>query len=98
MKVRICRVSFTTTSGIRHSAEIQADSLYEAAVEGIKAISHQWGEHPGLVTPIAIEVKAPTTHLEANSAAAGYRSLSPGEQVEFEPVETERGRITCVCE
>jgi len=39
MKVRICRVSFTTTSGIRHSAEIQADSLYEAAVEGIKAIS-----------------------------------------------------------
>jgi len=43
MEVRICRVSFTTTSGIRHSAEIQADSLYEAAVEGIKAISQQCG-------------------------------------------------------
>jgi len=61
--VRICGVSFTTTSGIRHSAEIQADSLYEAAVEGIKAISQQWGEQPGPVTPIAVEVKAPTiTH------------------------------------
>jgi hypothetical protein len=63
MKVRICQISFTTTSGIRHSAEIQADSLYEAAVEGIKAISQQWGEQPGLVTPIIVEVKAPTiTH------------------------------------
>ena len=63
MEVRICRVSFTTTSGIRHSAEIQADSLYEAAVEGIKAISQAWGEQPGLITPIAVEVKAPTiTH------------------------------------
>ena len=61
--MRICRVSFTTTSGIRHSAEIQADSLYEAAVEAIKPISQQWGEQPGLVTPIAVEVRGPTiTH------------------------------------
>jgi hypothetical protein len=64
MKVRICRVSFTTTSGIRHSAEIQADSLYEAAVEGIKAISQQWGEQPGPVTPIVVEVKAPAVEHE----------------------------------
>ena len=75
MEVRICRVSFTTTSGIRHSAEIQADSLYEAAVEGIQAISQQWGEQPGPTTPIAVEVKAPAvqheTHVEANSAMAG---------------------------
>ena len=29
----------------------------------IKAISEQWGEQPGPVTPIAVEVKAPTiTH------------------------------------
>src|SRR5579872_1403901 len=60
MEVRICRVSFTTTSGIRHSAEIQADSLYEAAVEGIKAISQQWGEQPGIITPIEIEIKSPS--------------------------------------
>jgi hypothetical protein len=63
MEMRICRVSFTTTPGIRHSAGIQADSLYEAAVEGIKAISQRWGEQPGPLTPIAVEVKAPTiTH------------------------------------
>ena len=60
MNVRIRRVSFTTTSGFRHSAEIQADSLYEATVEGIKAISQEWGEQPGPATPIAVEVKAPT--------------------------------------
>ena len=42
---------------------MQADSLYEAAAEGIKAISQQWGEQPAPVTPIAAEVKAPTiTH------------------------------------
>jgi len=64
MEVRICRVSFTTTSGIRHSAEIQADSLYEAAVEGIKAISQQWGEQPGPITPIVVEVKAPAVQHE----------------------------------
>ena len=47
--------------------EIQADSLYEAAVEGIKAISQQWGEQPGLITPIAVEVKGPTITHELTS-------------------------------
>ena len=44
---------------MKHSAEVQAESLYEAAVEGIRAISEQWGQEPGAMTPIVVEVKPP---------------------------------------
>src|SRR6478672_11215291 len=31
-----CVVSYVDTSGIRHSVEVEADSMYEAAVMGVK--------------------------------------------------------------
>lgn len=55
----MCRVWFTDSSGVRHLAEVQAESMYEAAVEGVSMIASQWGEQPGLITPITVEVKAP---------------------------------------
>jgi len=57
--VRSCAVSFVSASGVKHSAEVQAESLYEAAVEGVRAISEQWGQEPGPLTPISVEVKPP---------------------------------------
>jgi hypothetical protein len=39
MAARTCRVSFTDLDGIRHSVEVQAETLYEAAVLGLKALT-----------------------------------------------------------
>jgi hypothetical protein len=61
--LRRCRVSFIDASGIRHSAEVSAESLFEAAVLGIRAISEEWAEEPALGTKIEVEVTAPAvTH------------------------------------
>lgn len=57
--MRACAVSFIGTSDTKHSAEVHAESLYEAAVEGVRAISEQWGQEPGPLTPISVEVKPP---------------------------------------
>ena len=54
MAARTCRVSFTDLDGIRHSVELQAESLYEAAVLGLKTLKQSdW-----------IEAVAPGTRLE----------------------------------
>ncbi|HET8549875.1 MAG TPA: hypothetical protein VFL57_17820 [Bryobacteraceae bacterium] len=50
-------------AGIRHAAEVSAESLFEAVVLGIRAISEEWAEEPALGTKIEVEVAAPAvTH------------------------------------
>jgi hypothetical protein len=45
------------------ATEVSAESLFEAAVLGIRAISEEWAEEPALGTKIEVEVAAPTvTH------------------------------------
>jgi hypothetical protein len=61
--LRRCRVSFVDASGVRHHAEVSAESLFEAAVLGIRAISEEWAEEPGLAAKIEVQVTAPAvTH------------------------------------
>lgn len=61
--VRTCTVSFTGYSGTQHSVNVTADSLYEAALLGVRAICEQWGETPALSASIVIEVRSPSvTH------------------------------------
>ena len=36
---KACRVSVKDLDGVRHRVEVQADSLYEAAVLGLKALN-----------------------------------------------------------
>ena len=62
--LRTCSVSFTDSAGIRHSAEVNAESLYEAAVLGIRAISEQWASEPAPLTTIQIRVNAPSVSHE----------------------------------
>jgi hypothetical protein len=59
---RACRVSFIDAKGTRHTAEVVADSLYEAALAGLKAISEGWGEEPEMTTPISVSI-VPPEHL-----------------------------------
>jgi hypothetical protein len=61
--LRTCVVAFQDTSGVGHAAEVSAESLYEAAVLGIRAIREEWAEEPVAMTRIEVQVKAPAvTH------------------------------------
>ena len=56
-----CVVSYLDTSGIRHTVEVDADSLYEAAVLAYLAFK----EHdcaPGEITQLDVEVRKSVTH------------------------------------
>src|SRR5882672_9915237 len=58
--VRICTVSFADVRGIRHTVEVQAESLFEAAILGVRTFrSDPWIEHVGPVTVLDIEVREP---------------------------------------
>lgn len=45
--------------GTRHTAEVVADSLYEAALAGLNTISEGWGEEPEAGTPITVSIVPP---------------------------------------
>ena len=64
MAAHPCIVSFKDMRGIRHSASVEAESLYEAAVLGIRRLNEDpWLEKIGPATVLEIEVRHPgTTH------------------------------------
>ncbi|MBL8211015.1 MAG: hypothetical protein JNK87_09905 [Bryobacterales bacterium] len=57
--LRTCLVSFSDLTGVRHSAEVTAESLFEAAVLGIAAIAQSSGAVAATITQLEIEVRAP---------------------------------------
>jgi len=60
MRRGLCR-----PTGIRHSVEVTAESLYEAAVLGLNAMrKHGWVEHIGPGTELQVQIKEPAvTHV-----------------------------------
>jgi hypothetical protein len=63
--LRSCTVSFTAPSGTRHSTEVQAESVYEAAAVGL-AILRKDGWTPSAAggTRIEVEIREPVTKHE----------------------------------
>ena len=63
---RTCVVSFIDSGGIRHSVEVAAESLYEAAALAVQEFRrHPWtdGIEPGTLTQLEVNIKAQmTTH------------------------------------
>jgi hypothetical protein len=57
----LCIVSFVDLDGVRHSVEIQAEGLYEAAVLGFNAFRKHEAV-PGDLTELQIEVRSSITH------------------------------------
>jgi len=56
-----CIVSFVDLDGVRHSVEVQADGLYEAAVLGLSGFrKHEL--QPGGLTELEVEVRSSVTH------------------------------------
>jgi hypothetical protein len=56
-----CVVSYLDTSGIRHSVEVEAESLYEAAALGIRAFRRHGCEPAGL-EKLDVEMRSSVTH------------------------------------
>ncbi len=57
-----CTVFFQDTEGFRHSVEVEAERLYEAATVAARSFSDH-GYPPGCASQIEIEVKTPAvTH------------------------------------
>ncbi len=62
MPTRSCSVSFKGTSGIRHGVEVEAESLYEAAVKAIARFrADPWMEQVGNATSLDIEIRESAT-------------------------------------
>ena len=65
---RLCLVSFTDSEGIRHSVEVAANSLYEAAALAIgefRRCGFTAGA-PGPATRLTVSVKPPATTHEVS--------------------------------
>ena len=56
-----CIVSYVDLDGVRHSVEVEAGGLYEAAVLGLSALrKHEIA--PGPMSNIEVEVRNPVIH------------------------------------
>ncbi len=62
MALRTCTVSFTGPSGIRHSVDVTAESLYEAAALGVSALKRAgWVDAIAPGTEFEVLVREPAT-------------------------------------
>jgi hypothetical protein len=83
---RTCTVSFTDPRGIKHSVDVTADSLFEAAVLGVKILrAGEWNDPPGQTTMLEVEVRNPgvkhTVSLVHISRWLNGASSSPAESM-----------------
>lgn len=56
-----CGVSFVDAEGIRHTVEVEAESLFEAAVLAMRTFKQHHCE-PGLITKLEVEIRSSVTH------------------------------------
>ncbi len=86
MPTRACSVSFVGTSGIRHGVEVEADSLYEAAVKATARFrADPWMEQVGTATRLDIEIResdATTNHsVTLKQVESWLASTSPSPHI-----------------
>lgn len=84
-ETRSCLVRFSNSAGVRQIAEVAAETLFEAAVLGIRAISQRWAEEPAPNKRIEVEVRAtPVRHevtLKRIRTWLDSASVSPKERL-----------------
>jgi hypothetical protein len=62
MPTKACSVSFVDVRGVRHTVEVEAESLYEAVVLGVRRLRKDtWTEQVGTATVLDVEVREPAT-------------------------------------
>ena len=75
MALRACRVSCRDLSGIEHTVEVSADSLYEAVAQALRAFRESdWvGDLAGGQFTISVIVKNPRS---STASEARFRTLA----------------------
>jgi hypothetical protein len=62
VNIRTCSVSFSDHRGVRHAVDVQAESLFEAAVLAVQSFRRDpWLERIGPATVLDVEVREPST-------------------------------------
>lgn len=62
MAAAVCSVPFKDERGIRHTVEVEAESLFEAAILAVRAFRKaEWISNVGPAMPLEVEVRAPAT-------------------------------------
>jgi len=56
-----CIVSYLDTEGLRHAVEVEAGSMYEAAVLAVK-IFREHDCEPGALSKLEVEIRSSVTH------------------------------------
>jgi len=87
--VASCIVSYIDTEGLRHTVEVQAESLYEAAVLAIRTFKKHECE-PGQVSTLEVEVRSSVIHTITPKRM--YEWLNGGARTPKEAVMKERLR------
>lgn len=60
MAIRTCSVTITDARGVRHTVDVTAESLFEAAVLALTMFrTDGWTETVGLATKLEVEVRNP---------------------------------------
>ena len=63
MALRLCTVGFTAATGISHSVDVEAETLYEAAALGLARLKKDgWIEGLGPGSRLQIVVRQPGSH------------------------------------
>lgn len=64
MAGKVCKVTYKDLEGVRHTVEVTAESVYEASVLALSALSkHEWVENVGPGTRLEIQIVEPNvTH------------------------------------
>ena len=84
-----CIVSYLDTEGLRHSVEVEAESLYEAAVLAIRTF-RQHDCEPGQAMRLEVEVRSSVVHTITPMRI--YDWLNGGAKTPKEAVMKERLR------
>jgi hypothetical protein len=87
--VASCVVSYLDTEGLKHTVQVEAQSLYEAAVLAIR-IFRQHQCEPGQVSTLEVEVRSSVIHTITPKKI--YEWLNGGSKTPKEAVMKERLR------
>lgn len=85
----VCIVSYLDTDGLRHTVEIEAESLYEAAVRAIRTF-REHGCEPRGMNKLEVEIRSSVTH--AVTVEKVHSWLNGGAKTPKEAVMKERLR------